>query len=90
MWSLLKYRLSLYIIIHTVHDRVCIGHGLDAAEYPDCEEKYQSPVDIEVQSTVFESACAGLKLFNYDSAPALKLSNGGFSGMQRRWTLILS
>jgi len=76
---LLKHRINIYTIIHTVHDRTCIGDDFD--EYPVCDEKYKAPVDIEVQSTVFESACAGLKFINYNSAPALKLSNDGYTGI---------
>ena len=69
------------IPFHTVHDRICIGHDFDTDEYPVCGEKYQSPVDIEVQSTVFASSCADLQFLNYDSAPELKLINKGHTGL---------
>jgi len=68
--------------MHTVHDRIlCTAHDFDPAEYPVCGEKHQSPVDIEVPSTVFESAYAGLTFLNYNSAPELKLINKGHTGM---------
>lgn len=51
------------------------GQDYNPDQYPNCGGKYQSPVDIELQSTVYASEYAGLKFLGYDLAPEFEVSN---------------
>ena len=70
------------IIIHTCNVwSIYVGHDYDPDEYPNCGEKYQSPVDIDLRSTVFESKCTDLNFIGYSSTPELQLINKGHTGL---------
>jgi len=71
--ALLSTRLNMYT-----------GYDFDPTEYPVCGEKYQSPVDIELNSTEYNSEYSGLAFENYNLAPEFKLINHGHTGRYTR------
>lgn len=62
----------------------CVGSDPSPEKYPVCGERRQSPVDIELTSTVFGSEYTSLEFHGYDATPddvSFTLANKEHTGL---------